>query len=114
MAFARHQFIGSKRAGDAAVSEHMASVARQLGKPLEQVAGKPPDLPEGARLIWRAFLEMHNTRAGGFGPGPITYAEIDAWQRVMCSRLLPWEVDALRKVDDAFLQSAHEAPETVT
>lgn len=88
-------------------------MAKQLGKPTAAVDAAPPELPSIARPIWRAFLELHRTRSGGFGPGPITYAEIDAWQRTMCVRLLPWEVFALRRVDDAFIESTAKKPETV-
>jgi hypothetical protein len=115
MAFAQFHFERGKRAGGAAVADHLASVARQLGKLVTAVDAAPPALPLGARLIWRAFLELHKTRGAlGFGPASITYAEIFAWQRVMHSRLLPWEVDALRLVDDAFLTSLDHKPETVT
>jgi hypothetical protein len=31
----------------------------------------------------------------------------------MCLRLLPWEIFALRRVDDAFLESTMKQPETV-
>jgi hypothetical protein len=113
MAHAEHHFERGRSAGGAAVSDHLASVARQLGKPIQAIAAAPPELPLGARHIWRAFLELHRTRSGGFGPGPITYAEIDAWQRTMCLRLLPWEIFALRRVDDAFLESTMKQPETV-
>lgn len=88
----------------------MASVRRQRGiKPSE--AEKPPPLPRAAAPIWRVFRELHCTRAGGFGPGPITYTEIEAYMRVMCTPLLPWEIQALRQVDNAYLQSLI-APET--
>lgn len=115
MEFAQFHFERGRKVGGAAISDHLASVARQLGKAVTAVDAKPPDLPLGARLIWRAFLELHKTRGAlGFGPAAISFAEIDAWQRVMHSRLKPWEVEALRAVDDAFLVSLDKKPETVS
>lgn len=39
---------------------------------------------------------------------PITHAEIDAWSRLYRVRLDPWEVDAIRALDDAFLETHSE------
>jgi hypothetical protein len=41
-----------------------------------------PDLYEDLADVWTAFVELNATRSIGFGPGPITFAEIDAWLRV--------------------------------
>lgn len=62
-----------------------------------------PVLPEGAEHAWSGFLALHSTRGNnGFGPSPISYADIDAYQRVSGDRLLAWEIDAIRRADHAF------------
>jgi len=63
------------------------------------------------RFLWGAFLSLSKARTGnGFGPNPLPYGEIDAWCRLMQTRLDPWEVDALRRLDDAYLEAAIEEP----
>lgn len=58
------------------------------------------------RFLWSSFLQLHRARsANGFGYNPIAYVEIDAWSRLMQLRLDPWEIEALRALDDAFIES---------
>jgi len=63
-------------------------------------------LPDCAAYLWLWFLELHRARTGnGFGPNPIGYVEIDAWQRVTGRKLSPWEVDMMFALDGAFMAS---------
>lgn len=56
------------------------------------------------------FSELHACRGNnGFGPSRITYADIDAFQRVSGVKLAPWELSAIRKADAAFLENWAEA-----
>jgi hypothetical protein len=41
-----------------------------------------PEVYEDLGGVWTAFVELNATRATGFGPGPITFTEIDAWLRL--------------------------------
>lgn len=67
-------------------------------------------------MLWQTFRELHASRPqSGFGPLRITFAEIDAFQRVTGVQLKPWEVDALRRADRAFIadwQSRQTKPQT--
>ena len=86
--------------GGAALGDHYAAMVRS-GR---RAAPKPPELPRGATQIWNAFAELHAARGGsGFGPLPISYAEIESYLRVSGERLAPWEVKALRGLDDQWL-----------
>jgi hypothetical protein len=58
-------------------------------------------------------LEIGPTRGGSnAGPNPITYQEIEAYQRLMGVRMLPWEAAAIREMDDAVLNEVLKAMQT--
>ncbi len=64
-----------------------------------------PRCPEGCSELWAIFRELHSCRgSSGFGPLKITFADLDAYQRVSGTRLAPWELDAIRRADNAFLK----------
>jgi hypothetical protein len=67
-----------------------------------------PRLPSGCEQLWRDFMALHNSRGfTGFGPARITFVDIDAFQRVQGVRLPAWQIDAIRRADNAYL--AHHA-----
>ncbi len=43
---------------------------------------------------------------GFSGPNPIEWPDIESFSRQTGTRLMPWEIEALESVDDAFLQPA--------
>lgn len=94
----------ARRAGGASISDHYEAVARAKGlkKPVA------PPLPPELRHLWQTFLELHRARPAGFGPSPICFAEIDAWQRLKRWPLEPWEVEAIRKLDDLWLEAQRD------
>lgn len=48
---------------------------------------------------------------GFAAPNPIEWADIEAFSRQTRTRLLPWEIEIIESVDDAFLQPAtRQAP----
>ncbi len=65
-----------------------------------------PVLPDGCEQLWADFAELHESRgSSGFGPMRITFGDIDSWQRVNGVTLEAWQVDAIRKADNAYLAS---------
>lgn len=46
------------------------------------------------------------------GPSPITFQEIDAYQRVTLHRLTAWEVQLIRRLDQVILAVMAKAGET--
>lgn len=85
------------------VLEHLQAIERQTGV-TPQVLADAPHLPAGCEDVWRIFNELHACRGNnGFGPQRITYADIDAFQRVSGVVLQPWELAAVRKADAAYL-----------
>lgn len=74
-----------------------------------------PPLPEHAAHIWRAFLELNDTRGStGYGPAPLSRQEIRNWERDELQPLEQWERRALLRIDAAYRHSnapKSEAPE---
>lgn len=60
-----------------------------------------PGLPYAVEHLWGIFIDLHTTRtATGFGGlNPITYLDIDAYQRVTGVVLSPEEVALIRMAD---------------
>jgi hypothetical protein len=59
---------------------------------------------------------LHRRRGGnGYGPNPISFADINGWQHAMQYPLRPWEVEAVTLIDDAYLAiDAEKAEERAT
>lgn len=80
----------------------MQAVARAKGKAVSQGPKLQPEL----RPLWWTFLSLHKARgSNGMGLNPISFVEIDAWCRLNRTPLDPWEVDVIRALDDAYLES---------
>jgi hypothetical protein len=93
------------------IADHIAAYERQTGKAAIKAAA--PELPTAMVHVWKVWLDLHATRQSGMGIEPITYLEIEARARLLHSPLLPCEVVAIRKVDDAYRMHANEAAKTV-
>lgn len=53
-----------------------------------------PKMPESGAHLWARYLEIITGRTS-----PITYADIDAYQRVIGVNLLPLEIRTILKID---------------
>jgi len=83
--------------------EHLQEVEKQSGR--TPLALQGPEFPELLEYVWTAFLLLNSTRGQGFsGPIPISYQEIDSWQRMTHNVLLPWEVEVVKKIDTVYLR----------
>ena len=66
-----------------------------------------PVLDSRIAHIWQWFVDLDASRAsGGFGPSPITYSDIAAYQAVTREVIEPWEARAIRSIDDAILSAS--------
>lgn len=74
------------KGSDATVREHLLRVQDVTGKVPKELAAQPP-CPEELRYMWGWFCELQ---------GEASFAELDAWARVMGRRLQPYEVRMLR------------------
>jgi predicted DNA-binding protein (UPF0251 family) len=53
---------------------------------------------------WRAFLALHAARTmHAAGPNPITWPDLEAYQRMAGVVLARYEIEAIRSVDVEFL-----------
>ena len=111
MTFARHQFELSQPQDDGApMLAHLQAYQRRTGKVHEKLIDAP-ELPAGCEGLWPDFLELHDSRGStGFGAMRITFADMDAWQRVRGAALPPWQVDAIRRADNAWLSDFAPKP----
>lgn len=68
-----------------------------------------PELPSGCEQLWLDFLALHECRgSSGFGPHKISWRDFADWQGVTGAWLEPWQRDAIRKADDAFIADWQE------
>jgi hypothetical protein len=107
VAFAAHEFelAVPQQPDGLPLKEHLMAVWAQTGREPAMLANAPA-MPKGCARLWADFLELSHVRGSTqAGPMPITWADIDAWQRVRGVRLEAWEVDAIRKTDLAFLKT---------
>lgn len=85
---------------------------------LEQIwaqTGKKPQgleclkIPECLEYLWKWFEELNTSRSSnGFGPNPISFGEIKAWRDLNKLYIRPWEVSALKAMDDVLLNFRRE------
>lgn len=104
LAFARHQFELSQPQDDGTpLLAHLEVVERTTGKQHEMLANAPL-LPASCAPLWSDFLELHGSRGStGWGAARITFADMEAWQRIRGTQLTAWEIDCIRKADDLWL-----------
>ena len=104
MTFTRHQFeISQPQEDGSPLLAHLQAVWRMTGKQPAMLADAPA-MPEGCETLWRNFLELHDSRGStGWGAARITFADIDAWQRVRGAALSPFEVESIRRADNLWL-----------
>ena len=80
---------------------------------VEQSTGRShvPDveIPPHGSHIWEWFWTLSNARgSSGFGASPLSYTEIRAWIEVTGLTVHPWEIDAIRAMDGAYMQAQAE------
>lgn len=100
---------GSK--GKATEADHLAQVAKQLGKSLDEVEQFNSDalFPDIAAHIWSSFLQLHEGRTYGMsGPNPISYDIIKAWCDLTSITLTPWEIETIKSLDNLWIKTIGE------
>lgn len=83
---------------------HYEHLMEQTGKSSEELGFEEAEPPCGGEHIWAWFWDLNSARAhNGFAPQPIGFLEIETFARLNGITLSPFEVDALRVMDRAFL-----------
>jgi hypothetical protein len=81
---------------------------------LERDLAGPP-MPEGALYLWVIFRRLSSRRGNnGFGGLPLTYPEIEAFDRLSGARLEPWEIEIIEHLDGLYLEAQIKAASTET
>lgn len=74
----------------------------------EELAEAPP-IPEELQYLWGFFLDLSRQRASnGFGILPLQYSDILAWLVLNQLSLDRWELDAILRLDGAYLASVNK------
>ena len=83
----------------------MKRVEAQLCEALRAtMSGRRQRPPEAGLVVWNAFTQLARGRSySGSGPNPISYAEIEAWARLMRIPLEPHHVDLIVALDRTWL-----------
>ena len=69
-----------------------------------------PPFDDGEYLIGYLY-ELGPTAAAGMGAGPVTFAEMAAWQAARGFELEPWDARLLRRLSVDYLAESHRATE---
>jgi len=89
-------------------------VARSLGEDEEEFLAKqfpedtPDEPPTALEWQWYTFCRISKRRQYGFnGPQPISYMELQSYERFMGFQFHPWEVDLLTDLDDLWMEECY-------
>jgi hypothetical protein len=79
-------------------------VAKQLKRAPEGLLG--PKRPLELRYVWDMFMSLHAGRGSSeSGPNPLSYTEIKDWCDMCDVQLTTWELDLIKNLDAAFLNT---------
>ncbi len=95
---------GSKRAAAEADRPQVSRIAQMK---VNKIAPQMPPNPMPHIIAW--FIEIGITQSTGMGPGPLSWGELDDWQRQVAVTLSPWEVRLLRQLSVTFISESQKA-----
>ncbi|MYM37264.1 hypothetical protein GTP38_23335 [Duganella sp. FT94W] len=74
-------------------------------------SGSPIEMPplECGEYLLGYLYDVGPVVPAGMGSGPVTYAEIEAWQRVSGISLHPWEAALIRRLSGEYAAESHAA-----
>ena len=86
----------------------MTAIRRLERALVAAVTSDKPYVPEAGALLWQCFVKLSNARSSnGYGPNPISFAEIEAFGRFHRWPFSPHHVEIIRAMDDAWLENVH-------
>lgn len=94
--------------------EHLLQVCKQTGKTPEELGVElpevdGPDIPEGGEFLWETFWELSLSRGNnGFTENPLPWRELHAFAVLNDLDLSPFDANALRSMDRAYLAARAE------
>lgn len=109
-AFAAHEFKLARKGSDGhSLREHLQSVQQQTGQSPPELQG--PELYPACAHWFTWWYELAEGRQSGLGTSPLAWADIAAWSTLTGRQLDPYDIEALRTIDRAYLD-ANKPPAT--
>jgi len=65
--------------------------------------------PNPAPHLIARLTEIGITESGGMGPAPLSWREIEAWQRLTNVHIAPWEARLMRRLSLDYLTESRKA-----
>jgi hypothetical protein len=85
------------------VRANLEQVMKVTGRVPDDLIGPP--FPDRYAHIWNAFLELHTGRSySSNGPNPLSWSDIEAWDRLFKQNLQDWEIRAIKALDLIWLR----------
>jgi len=108
VAWAGHQFkLNLQDENGTTERDHLKQVERQTGRKLKALE-PPTPFPSLIAHVWSAFIALNSSRESGFsGPTAISYVQIKAWKELTETSILPWEIEAIKRLDSEYLRVAN-------
>ncbi len=85
----------------------LTEIADQTGVISEELQNLPV-LPRETAHVWNWFCDMCRGRTSGFNIDPIVWSDMWAYFNLYRTKPQRWEVEAIRALDDALLESRIE------
>jgi len=82
--------------------EHLEVVHKTTGRMPPEL--DVPEIPEGFEYLMTVFYNLSSGRQIGMAPGPIAFEAIEAYNRLTGVGLVGWEVDAIKRIDAAWMK----------
>ncbi|WP_456264414.1 phage tail assembly chaperone [Bradyrhizobium diazoefficiens] len=70
-----------------------------------------PPCPAALAHVWNAFARLGARRASGFGASPISFLEIESFQRLTGLRFMSLEIRLIEELDDLYRKIMSEKAE---
>lgn len=97
--------LSKKRKDGASERDHLLMEYNATGVMPEALVNEI-ELPELAAHVWGYFIELHTERSNnGFGPNRINSTGIADWCKLNGISLLPWEIKAIKRIDQLWMES---------
>ncbi|MDO9950715.1 hypothetical protein Q7404_09740 [Glaesserella parasuis] len=103
MAYAKKEFELDKKPKDSncTLREHLLVIQEQTGSVPEELENI--EISPVISYLLGFFYELSLSRQSGMGLCPITYTEIEAWNRLFQRDLAVWEIKVIKQLDVIFL-----------
>jgi len=89
------------------LKDHLTKIEEQTGVTPKELQGQP--FPLMVQHIWSAFVTLSESRSAGFsGPNPLSYTDIKAWMDLTNEHLSPRDIEAIKKLDTAYLRKQYD------